>query len=84
MKIPILILAACAPYLFSADTSADSRQLQALQQRVARLEANVRGAEAVRAIKRLQYAYGHYAEFGLWNDFADLFAENGVGYYPSG
>ena len=55
-----------------------------MTQRIARLEAGIQGAEAIRAIKRLQYAYGHYAEFGLWNDLADLFADKGVGHYPSG
>ncbi len=59
-------------------------QLADLQQRTDRLEAGVRNAESIRAVKRLQNAYGHYAELGLWNDFADLFAEDGVGYYPAG
>jgi hypothetical protein len=31
-----------------------------------------------------QYAYGHYAELGLWHDFADLFADSGVGHYTTG
>ncbi len=44
----------------------------------------VERAEAIRAVKRLQVAYGHYAEFGLWNDLADLFAEDGIGHYPVG
>lgn len=46
--------------------------------RLARLAANVENAEAIRAVKRLQHAYGHYTEFGLWNDVADLFATNAV------
>ena len=40
--------------------------------------------ESVRAIKRLQYAYGHYVELGLWNDFADLFTEDAVTNYQQG
>ena len=55
-----------------------------LAQRVAELEARVQGVESLRAIKRLQYAYGHYVEFGLWDDFADLFAEDAVAHYPAG
>jgi len=55
-----------------------------LQAHVARLEPMVDRAEAIRAVKGLQYAYGHYAEFGLWNDLADLFAEDGIGHYPHG
>jgi hypothetical protein len=42
-----------------------------LKTRVERLQAHIESIESVRAIKRLQYAYGHYVELGLWNDFAD-------------
>jgi hypothetical protein len=58
--------------------------LAALQQRVDRLEALTDRVEAISAIKRLQHAYGHYSELGLWHDFADLFADSGVGYYTQG
>jgi hypothetical protein len=62
---------------------ADS-DLSALQRRVDRLEALTERVEAVSAIKRLQHAYGHYAELGLWHDFADLFADSGIGHYAQG
>ena len=39
--------------------------------RVDRLEALLQRVEALSAIKRLQHAYGHYSELGLWHDFAD-------------
>jgi len=55
-----------------------------LAERVAVLEVVVERAESLRAIKRLQYAYGHYVEFGLWNDFADLFADDAIAHYPAG
>ena len=84
MKSLIPFLTSCVLCCTSAVGADDSSALVILQQRITRLEAAVRGAEAIRAVKRLQYAYGHYAEFGLWNDLADLFAENGVGHYPSG
>jgi len=58
--------------------------LPALQQRVDRLEALTQRVEAISAIKRLQHAYGHYSELGLWHDFADLFADSGIGYYTQG
>src|SRR5580658_5306556 len=32
----------------------------------------------------MEYACGHYVELGLWNDFADLFAEDAVTNYQSG
>src|SRR5262249_27193099 len=40
--------------------------------------------ESVRALKRLEYAYGHYVELGLWNDFADLFADDAITNYQQG
>ncbi|MGV3590766.1 MAG: nuclear transport factor 2 family protein [Gammaproteobacteria bacterium] len=55
-----------------------------LEPRLALLERQVGAAEALRAIRRLQWAYGHYSEFGLWHDFADLFADTGVGHYVQG
>ena len=82
MKTVASILCFCV--LSCASAAVDSAQLVALQKQIARLDADVQGAEAIRAIKRLQYAYGHYAEFGLWHDLADLFADNGVGHYPAG
>ncbi len=62
----------------------DSPELSAETGRVDRLEALVERVEAVSAIKRLQHAYGHYAELGLWHDFADLFADTGIGHYTQG
>jgi hypothetical protein len=79
-----LILSVCAALCMCAITPDETAQLATLQHRIAVLEANVRGAEAIRAIKRLQYSYGHYAEFGLWHDLADLFSDKGVGHYPAG
>ncbi len=58
--------------------------LAALEQRVGRLGELIERVEAVSAIKRLQHAYGHYSELGLWHDFADLFADSGIGYYTQG
>jgi hypothetical protein len=56
----------------------------ALEARTARLEARIERIESVRAVKRLQYAYGHYVELGLWNDFADLFADAATTNYQQG
>ena len=36
------------------------------------IEARLDAAEAVRAAKRLQNAYGHYLQAGRWNDAAAL------------
>src|SRR6516225_3510121 len=62
-------------------TAQQTNPLPALETRVEALQARIEGIESVRAIKRLQYAYGHYVEFGLWNDFADLFTEDAITNY---
>lgn len=56
----------------------------ALEASIARLQTHLEHIESVRAIKRLQYAYGHYVELGLWNDFADLFADEATTNYQQG
>jgi hypothetical protein len=84
MRILTSILSLCILCCAAVMSAEDGAKLANLQQRIARLDAGVRKAEAIRAVKRLQHAYGHYAEQGLWHDFADLFAESGVGHYPSG
>ncbi|HEY7191180.1 MAG TPA: nuclear transport factor 2 family protein, partial [Vicinamibacterales bacterium] len=65
-------------------TRRQDTDLSRLQERVERLEALTQRVEAISAIKRLQHAYGHYAELGLWHDFADLFADSGIGHYAQG
>src|SRR6478609_980096 len=62
----VLLMACCPPMAGAADATAAG---------LAQLEASTRGAEAVRAVKRLQHAYTHYLNDGLWNDAADLFAD---------
>ena len=85
----LTIVAACtAAAIPSTSLRASVRgadpDLSLLQQRVDRLDALTQRVEAVSAIKRLQHAYGHYSELGLWHDFADLFADSGIGHYTQG
>jgi hypothetical protein len=84
MKIPISLVTLFVLFSQMSIAEPDKGDVAALQQRTALIEAKVQEAEAILASKRLQYAYGHYAEFGLWNDLSDLFADQGVGYYPAG
>ncbi|HUF71826.1 MAG TPA: nuclear transport factor 2 family protein [Gammaproteobacteria bacterium] len=72
------LLSTAGAYAQSPGNGADPAE------RLAGLEQRVERAEALRAIKRLQYAYGHYVEFGLWHDFADLFADDAVAHYLPG
>ena len=48
------------------------------------LEAQVVAAEDVAAIKRLQRQYGYYVDKGMWEDIADLYADDAVANYPAG
>ena len=86
--LAVLILAAgCVGVARGTDEGLQrpaSTELSAEAGRIARLEALTQRVEAISAIKRLQHAYGHYAELGLWHDFADLFADTGVGHYAQG
>ena len=79
--VVLTIVAGCTSIAIGRGAEPD---LSALQQRIDRLEALTERVEAVSAIKRLQYAYGHYSELGLWHDFADLFADSGIGHYTQG
>jgi len=45
------------------------------------LARNVERAEAIRAVKNLQYAYSQYAQFGRWADLGALFTEEGQAIY---
>jgi len=76
-----LSLVSCSP---PADEAPDAASPASLQQRLDALTINLERAEAMRAIKRVQRAYGHYSELGLWHDLADLFADEAVGNYPAG
>jgi hypothetical protein len=79
--VAVTIVLACGAGTMVRSADAD---VSVLQQRVDRLEALTQRVEAISAIKRLQHAYGHYSELGLWHDFADLFADSGIGHYPVG
>src|SRR5690606_36362756 len=81
---PAVVTAALAGTVLGAAHAQPEDDLAALAARLDALEHGVAGSEAVKAVKRLQHAYGHYLEHGLWNDFADLFTEDAVAYYPVG
>lgn len=76
------------PALIAAALGATSPCAQAdpggVQARLQRLEVEVIRAEDSSAIRKLQRAYGFYADRGLWSDLADLFTEDATADYPSG
>src|SRR6185503_7103160 len=56
----------------------DAAQAAALETRIAALERRKERIEDVNAIERLQHAYGYYADRGLWDEAANLFADDGT------
>src|SRR5262245_28839624 len=79
-KIHAALLAAAAAFT----TSAAAQTEGALGARLDALEAQVVAAEDVAAIKRLQREYGYYVDKGMWEDVADLYADDAVANYPAG
>src|SRR6187455_3137698 len=68
-----LLLSAC-----SGPSPDDAAAVQALEARIAALEQRKERIEDVNAIERLQAAYGYYADRGLWEEAANLFADDGT------
>src|SRR5262249_34884193 len=85
MRGKSIFTAALAIGVFSvAMTAQRPDPLASIQGRVQELQARLDGIESIRAIKRVQSAYGHYVELGLWNDFADLFTDDAITNYQQG
>ena len=85
--VPAIFLLATAGLIncnSNSPVSDSESRMGLLQANVVGLKTMVERAEAIRAVKRLQCAYGQYAEFGLWDDLADLFASDGIGHYQAG
>jgi hypothetical protein len=85
--VPVIFLLVIAGLIncnSNSPGSGSESRVGLLRAHVVGLKAMVERAEAIRAVKRLQCAYGQYAEFGLWDDLADLFASDGIGHYPTG
>jgi hypothetical protein len=83
MRWQLLLIGVLVTGALSLRASQPGRQAT-LEARTARLQAHIEQVESVRAVKRLQYAYGHYVELGLWDDFADLFADDATTNYQQG
>jgi hypothetical protein len=84
LSLCLLGLGACADRAEPPAPESAATTNAALGQRLAAAAALTERLEAVRAVKRLQHAYGHYSELGLWHDFADLFSDTAVGHYTQG
>ena len=53
-------------------------ELEKLRQRTEELEQRTREGEDYRALVNLQCAYGYYIDKAMWDEAADLFAEDGT------
>jgi hypothetical protein len=71
--IAAVMLAACG-----GGPSAQDPRVAALAARVAALEQRKTLVEDANAVERLQAAYGYYTDRGLWDEAADLFADDGT------
>jgi hypothetical protein len=76
-------MAVCAAMLAlcgcSGEPSAEEiAALQTLEARVAALERRKERVEDANALERLQHAYGYYVDRGLWEEAANLFADDGT------
>ena len=49
-----------------------------LEAQIAQLSGQVDQLEGARAVRKLQRAYGYYVDRGLWDEAADLFADDGT------
>ncbi len=65
-------------------TTARPRITAETVKRLDRLEAEITAAEDIRAIKKLQRAYGYYVDKGMWEDISQMFTDDAVGNYPAG
>jgi hypothetical protein len=62
----------------SGSSPAQNAEVSALAARVAALEQRKTRIEDVNAIERLQAAYGYYVDRALWDEVANLFADDGT------
>jgi len=51
---------------------------QKIDAQIDQLTRRVEQLEGTRAVKKLQRAFGYYVDRGLWNEAADLFADDGT------
>jgi hypothetical protein len=75
----LLACVAAAGCSKQSDGSAEKMQkIAALQQKIVELDAAADRIEDTSEIKRLQRAYGYYVDKAMWDEVADLFADDGT------
>ncbi len=77
--VPAVVAVAALASACSREPSAtETAQLAALAAQVESLERRKKLVEDVNAIERLQHAYGYYVDRALWDEVANLFADDGT------
>jgi hypothetical protein len=74
----VVAVAALAGGCSREPSAAETGQLAALAAQVESLERRKKLVEDVNAIERLQHAYGYYVDRALWDEVANLFADDGT------
>ena len=75
-----LLIAATAFYATAdetADDAANDGTAASLERQIAALEERKQRIQDSNDLKRLQRAYGYYVDHAMWDEVADLFADNG-------
>jgi hypothetical protein len=73
----VLATLAFAAYIFPSSILARAQlSVSDVAAQIDRLEIDVHRATALRDVKRLQYLYAQFAEYGLWDEMAALFSAN--------
>jgi hypothetical protein len=85
LLISVLMLAAagCSNEGMQVNNEA-AGEITALQHRLALLQVEVERLEDIKAIKILQRAYGYYVDQALWDEVADLFADDASAEFAKG
>jgi hypothetical protein len=78
MKALAVTLAAAALLAAPQPAFAQSKGDARIDAEIDALTLRVEKLEATRAVKKLQRAFGYYVDRGLWQDAADLFADDGT------
>jgi hypothetical protein len=74
VSVTALLMSACG----GGPSPGEAAQISALGARVSALEQRKQRIEDVNAIERLQAAYGYYVDRALWDEVANLFADDGT------
>jgi hypothetical protein len=72
--LALMLLTACS----GGPSPEETARVTALTERIAALEKRKSLVEDANAVERLQAAYGYYTDRGLWDEAAELFADDGT------